>query len=245
MPNAHPIMRGLDEIARGGLQLAAQGTLFREVCRQIRHNWLTAREQDRWPSTKNWVLRVAPNFTASPSLRLEKQLQKQIAICLENEGWGNDVPTASGLVNSGGRQMNVDLAHRIPGGFELIELKVNSDTPIEAALQVLRYGALYLLYRTEPELALRFRHFEMMAAKRIVLEVLAPLAYYRDSLRELRRFAEEVAIEARCHARQVAGGLEMEFRFSAFPAGFQYFPPMNCALIREAVDGRRSPFAAC
>ena len=74
--------------------------------------------------------------------------------------------------------MNVDLGHRITGGlFELVELKLGSDTPYDAALQVLRYGAIYMLYRLEPELSTRFRN-EMTRAEGIVLEVLAPRGYY-------------------------------------------------------------------
>src|SRR5205085_2242017 len=115
------------------------------------------------------------------------QLQKQIAICLENEGWGNDLNTASGLVNSGGRHMNVDLVHKIKDGFELIELKVEADSPYDAALQILRYGAVYMLYRLEPELAKRFKGNSLMCAKRIVLEVLAPSRYYRQTSLDLQR----------------------------------------------------------
>jgi hypothetical protein len=40
--------------------------------------------------------------------------------------------------------MNVDLAHPVTDGVELIELKIESNTPYDAALQVLRYGAVYM-----------------------------------------------------------------------------------------------------
>jgi hypothetical protein len=156
----------------------------------------------RWPSQSNWILRTAPEFTQHPTHFLEKQLQKNIAILLQDDGWGNDVPTASGLVNNHGRQMNIDLAHRIPGGFEFIELKLESNTPYEAALQILRYGAVYMLYRLEPELATRFKENEMLNAEHIVLEVLAPARYYwpedtdlpqceTELDRQIAKFAEE------------------------------------------------------
>jgi hypothetical protein len=157
MSQVHPLLEGVEVICDRHRTLPERDELFELLYERIRANWTRNRELDRWPTPeKNWVLRVAPEFTQDPTHRLEKQLQKQIAIYLENEGWGNDVPTASGLVNARGRQMNVDLAHRITDGFELIELKLESNTPYDAALQILRYGAVYMLYRLEPELASRF-----------------------------------------------------------------------------------------
>jgi hypothetical protein len=50
-------------------------------------------------------------------------------------------------------------------------LKIESNTPYDAALQVLRYGAVYMLYRLEPELEGRFKSNPVMRAKRVVLEV--------------------------------------------------------------------------
>jgi hypothetical protein len=46
--------------------------------KRIRENWNQHREPGRWPTPdKNWVLRVAPEFTKHPTQHLEKQLQKQ------------------------------------------------------------------------------------------------------------------------------------------------------------------------
>ena len=186
MPLVHPLIEGISALCDRHRQLTERDGLFELLYQRIRTNWIQNREPDRWPTPSNWVLRLAPEFTHDASRRLEKQLQKQIAICLENDGWGNDVPTASGLVDSHSRQMNVDLAHRLTDGFELIELKLESNTPYDAALQMLRYGAIYMLYRLEPELKSRFESHEMMRAERIVLEVLAPLRYYS---REYSRLA--------------------------------------------------------
>jgi hypothetical protein len=108
----HPLLEGVEAICDRYRTPLQSNRLFEEFYERIRENWTRHREPDRWPTPdKNWVLRVAPEFTEHPTQRLEKQLQKQIAICLKNEGWSNDVPTASGLVNAHGRQMNVDLAH--------------------------------------------------------------------------------------------------------------------------------------
>src|SRR5688572_23881291 len=95
----HPIVTGLEAIATEYRSRITREGLFEKLYAQIQRNWSSYREPGRFPSTSNWVLRVAPTYTADPNHRFEKQLQKQIAICLENENWGNDMPTASGLIN--------------------------------------------------------------------------------------------------------------------------------------------------
>jgi hypothetical protein len=246
MSRIHPLLEGVETLCERHRMLPEPGNLFELLYNQIRTNWARNREADRWPTPeKNWVLRVAPEFTHDPTRRLEKQLQKQIAICLEDEDWGNDVPTASGLFNQYARQMNVDLAHRVTDGFELIELKLESNTPDEAALQILRYGAIYMLYRLEPELTRRFKLHEMMFAKRIVLEVLAPLQYYSGGdwdLGSLRKQEEIFNRQVETFAKHQGAGVALSFRFMAFPPDFIYQPGMACELIRDATRRRASPF---
>ncbi len=239
----HPLLDGVNAICDRYRTLSQRAGLFEELYKRIRENWNRHREPDRWPTPdKNWVLRVAPEFTAHPTQHKEKQLQKQIAIYLENEGWGNDVPTASGLVNARGRQMNIDLAHRVDGGFELIELKLESNTPYDAALQVLRYGAVYMLYRLEPELARRFKLHSMMRAKHIVLEVLAPHSYYSRGDVDLRCLEMQLDHEVETFGERRNAGVALSFRFMAFAPDFTYQPGMDCESICEAVRHRASPF---
>ena len=231
----HPLLDGIEAMGSEYRRLDDRVGLFNRIYEGIRTNWIRYREPDRWPTTdKNWVLRVAREYTHDPIRRHEKQLQKEIAIGLENEGWGNDVPTASGLVNSRGRGINVDLGHRITDGFELIELKTESNTPYDAALQILRYGAIYMLYRLEPELARRFKSNEMLRAKRIVLEVLAPFPYYSCPDVDLQsletQLDREVAIFASGHTAEVS----LSFRFMALPPEFLYRPGADVELMRAA-----------
>jgi hypothetical protein len=216
--------------------------LFFRIFESIRANWFRFRETERWPSAANWVLRVAPTFTYEPTQHFEKQLQKQIAICLENQGWGNDVPTASGLVDSEGRHINVDLAHRIDDGFELVELKLDADDPYKAACQIARYGAIHMLYRLDPDLKMRFRQNEMIRAKRIVLEVLAPFRYYSYSDVDLPTLERQLSAQVSAFAASHCSGLDLSFRFRAFPQTFVFKPGMDCGSIRDAVQGRTSPF---
>jgi hypothetical protein len=242
MTKFHPLLDGINGIGEGSRSLPDRLQLFEKIYERIRINWVSNRTGERWPSQSNWVLRTAPEFTQHPTLYREKQLQKNIAILLKDEGWGNDVPTASGLVNDRGRQMNIDLARRIPGGFEFIELKLESNTPYEAALQILRYGAIYMLYRLEPELARRFKGNQMMNAKSIVLEVLAPERYYSPGDVDLQALEAQLDRQVAKFAEEHVSGLSISFRFMAFQADFTFRPGMNPDLICEAVRNRRSPF---
>ena len=241
----HPLLDGVQSICDRYRVLPDRSGLFDELYERIRENWNRHREPDRWPNpNKNWVLRVAPIFKEHPTQRIEKQLQKRIAICLKNEGWSNDVPTASGLVDTHSRQMNVDLAHTVADGFELIELKIESNTPYDAALQILRYGGIYMLYRLEPELASRFKSHPMMCAKRIVLEVLAPSPYYSCGEVDLPILETQLNREVETFGKSRAVGVTLSFRFMAFAQNFVFHPRMDCALIRNAVHHRASSFGA-
>lgn len=99
-----------------------------------------------------------------------------------------------------------------------------------------------VLYRLEPELAMRFKGNRMMNAKRIVLEVLAPDRYYMLGDTDLPLLQSELDRQVAKFAEERVGGLSLSFRFMAFQANFVFMPGMNSALIREAVRGRRSPF---
>jgi hypothetical protein len=140
--------------------------------------------------------------------------------------------------------MNVDLAHAIVDGFELIELKTASNTSYDAALQILRYGAVYMLYRLEPELAERFESHPMMCAKRIALEVLAPYSYYSCGDVDLPSLETQLNREVETFGQRRAVGVALSFRFMAFGADLIYRPGMNCELICNAVHHRASPFAS-
>ena len=242
MSQTHPLLDGIEAICSEYRRLSNRDGLFQQIYQMIRANWTRFREAKRWPSTANWVLRTASTFTYEPNKHFERQLQKQIAICLENQGWGNDVPTASGLVNSQGRHMNVDLAHAIEDGFELIELKVDADDPYMAACQIMRYGAIYMVYRLDSDLRRRFRGNAMLRAKRIVPEVLAPFSYYSHSDVDLPSLEQQLNAQVALFAEKNDASVSIAFRFNALPRAFVYRPGMDCILIREAVGSRTSPF---
>lgn len=243
MSECHPLLNGIEAICNQYRTRPDRAGVFGLIYECLRNNW-NRRPIRRFPSNANWELRTAPNFTPHPTQRLEKQLQKAIARLLSYDGWGNDVPTASGLYDKFGRQMNIDLAHRIPNGFEFVELKICSDTPYDAAMQVLRYGAIYLLYRLEPSLSERFVGNEMLTAEEIVLEVLAPCKYYPDRERRVLAVLEEqLSKELEEFTKTRAVNVNISFRFRAFPKEFEYSPGMASRLIQNAIINRRSPFA--
>jgi hypothetical protein len=123
-------------------------------------------------------------------------------------------------------------------GFELIELKITSNNPYDAALQILRYGAIYMLYRLEPELARRFKWNSMMRAKRIVLEVLAPYSYYSFGDVDLRCLETQLDHEVGTFSNRRTAEVALSFRFRAFAPDFIYEPGMDCEVIRDAVRHR-------
>jgi hypothetical protein len=134
----------------------------------------------------------------------------------------NQVPTASGVVGSGGRHRNLDLIHRTaPGEYEFIELKVGSDTPLYAAMEAVSYGLIYLCSRLNCE-ALGYAPANMLlSASRVELKVLAPALFYI----RCRRPDELCALQGKLDSglrRLVASaerlqGLDMSFSFEAFP----------------------------
>ena len=108
----------------------------------------------------------------------EVTLERTIVRAMGGE-WCNQVPTASGLWNADAdKRRAVDLVCRVEGqNFELIELKVESDTPLRAAVEIVQYGLLYALARDRyPDTEQAGK--DLLHAKEVHLRVLAPADYY-------------------------------------------------------------------
>ena len=152
---------------------------------------------------------------------LEKQLEKAIVQDLGEE-WTNQMPTASGLVTSGERQRNIDLVHlRDVREFELIELKVGSDTPLFAAIEILKNGMTYLFSRRHRErLGYRDSDQAPLWADVIHLRVLAPTGYFHGyNFGWLERFLNEAL--AALVDPILDGSLRMDFSFERFSSSFK------------------------
>lgn len=122
------------------------GVLFDAMVTHLtdRHR-IAPRFTTRGPSRENWRLEKRPKISAhnrSPEKTLEKKL-----VGLLDETWANMVPTASGLWDENAdKQRNLDLVNRVDAGvYEFIELKIGSDTPRSAAIQLATYAAMFVV----------------------------------------------------------------------------------------------------
>jgi hypothetical protein len=219
------------------LDVCARGTLLQNLLpalSTIEANWLACQTNGRAnASSANWRWRapqlgISPN-NASPEVVLERAL---INAC-ESAGrtdWANQVPVASGVAGSSReRRRAVDLVHQVSAKrFELIELKVGSDTPLYAAMEIASYAMIWLLSRdtasTNP----------LLSADAIDAVVLAPEAYYaRYSTGVL-----QTMLDAELASVGKARGVELSFRFEAFPDRLAV-QPFTADRLLQLADGRR------
>ena len=111
---------------------------------------------------------------------------------------------------------NIVLASREgPTEYTLFELKVASNTPVFAAVEILLYGLLYVWSRTEAErIGYDDNQIDIFGATRLDLRTLAPKDYY-DGLDQ--KFLERSIDEGiRKFARtKIGSSLEMSFMFEA------------------------------
>ena len=164
-------------------------------------------------SQELWKWRTVPAIAKRNSSK-EKVLEKAVASVLPPAEWANQVVTASGLSrNSGDGRRNIDLVQRIgQGRFRFIELKIGSNNPVYAAVELLEYALLYWWLRQHPEFQKEGREDpELLSAKFIAMEVLAPRKYYEGfDLGLLRNFA---ATLTKSYNAMTASELKVEFRF--------------------------------
>ena len=228
--------------------------LVKRVYEKITDNWdqLESRGKKNWrcePKTKSnkW------NENESKEVILER-----LIVLTAGDDWTNQVPTCSGLTKavkprqSFDKRRAIDLAHRFEESwYEFIELKVGSNTPLYAAMEILQYGLLYVFYREnlttlEPE-KLTKQKKELLGAKGIHLRVLAPESFYyyekdgrkyKYNLKPLERAINDgltASPDARKHG--------MDFEFQAFPSIFDprslpHDPAVSSSIIMCALGGR-------
>ena len=144
----------------------------------------------------------------------ETRLEREI-VQLDQNAWFNQIPVASGVLGSReDKRCAVDLIHhyRTPTGKEhyaLIELKVESDTPLYAAFEVLRYGLLYLVSRSSKLEDYSPKRLPLFAADGIHLRVLAPRKFYEGS--KLGWLEQSLSQGVNIFARKFE--IEMDFAF--------------------------------
>ena len=184
---------------------------------QVRTNWRTCQDLGVGrPSAQNWRWRKPQLNIAAHNASPEVVLERALIAAVEKVGrtdWSNQVPVASGVAGSTAeRRRAIDLVRQAgPGHFQFIELKVASDTPLYAAIEIIAYACIWLVSR---EHAPSLDH-ELLAATHIDALVLAPTSYYaRFQLGPLAQLLNtEIA------ALGAARGVQLSFAFEAFPDG--------------------------
>lgn len=156
--------------------------LISDCLNQLKNN-LNALNPDKIePSNWKWEKSL---HLASHNTSQEKTLEKLVAFLLD-ENWMNQMPVCNGLLGKGGSNAcRVDLVHRDESSYNLIELKYSdkddggSDNPLFAAMEILRYGLVYLLFRKHQLLTTKSsKDHHIMGATKIQLVVLAPSSWY-------------------------------------------------------------------
>ncbi len=196
--------------------------LISSLYKQIQSNReMSISSYGKLPSRENWrfekQIEIA-SVNTSPEVILERRLVNAFDGSLVNQ-----IPTSSGLV--GPRQdkvRNIDLVLRNNSHeYEFIELKVESNTPLYAAMEILLYGLLYIFTREF------MREFEydnndkiLLTANSIHLVVLAPNRYYPYHI----QWIEKKINDGLHQFIETESGidLKMDFSFQSFPKDFQW-----------------------
>ncbi len=202
----------------------------------VARNWAEGRAAENVNrSGQNWRWTLQPHISAA-NRSAEVVLERAIATACVAEGrddWANQIPVASGLIaGAADRRRAIDLAQRRgERHYELIELKVASDTPLYAAVELLGYVSLWFLARETAPLHAP----ALLAADRIDLSVLAPSAFYAPF-----RLAElEQSVATGAQALGDAKDVAVTFAFDVLPDGVAEQPAKNGSLLDALAERRR------
>lgn len=184
---------------------------------------------------RNWRSEKQPHVSADNTG--EKVLEKGIQEYCGPE-WTNQVPICSGVNDANDGKRSVDLAHLDGDRLELIELKITSDTPLYAAIEVLIYGLVYCFSRTHRDqlgytLA---RNPVVFTPSKVELKVLAPTNFY-GSGNEITLRAIEEGISTGL-AQLPMDGYGLTFAFEQFEPKPVLPNPGSKAASRAAIDER-------
>ena len=255
------ILKGIDELVDGWLEVAPKGqpphyrhrAAANELTRreapisgtaafleasyeQIHANWMAAIDAGYTnPSKENWRWKRHQSLGAdnsSPELTLERAI---VVTC--GEDWSNQMPTASGLVGSAtDKRSAVDLVLREdPTNYSFIELKVNSDTPLFAAIEILKYGLLFVWSKNNQEaLGYDAEQQPILAADTVTLATLAPPEYYSQfDLANVAAALNDGVVE---FGKRY--GLSLRFDFCQL--GMEFDPTLESDAVRSSVEARNS-----
>jgi hypothetical protein len=187
----------------------------------LRANWQRALPNAK-ASHQNFRWRYPQLVLARQNTSPEVTLERALMQACENSGrrdWCNQVPIISGVLGPHAyKRRAVDLVHRrADGTFEFVELKVASDTPLYATIEILLYGMLWLLSRESRE-QLGYPSNPILDTRTLQLSTLAPATFYAH----LMPFGFADAINRGISTLGRQHGVGMGFRLTAFPCDFRW-----------------------
>jgi hypothetical protein len=201
------------------------------------------------PSEENWRWEPRITLTRGESgkghIGAEVPLERAIAILSAmhrfglNNDWTNQMPVASGLTKDLEGKRCIDLVHRSGTGvYHFIELKTSgpddSDSPLNAAIEILIYGLIYVYSRVHREdMNYDPSKLEVLrdSTKRVNLHVVAPEDFYKHKTGtgasekyDLKWFEDGIDAGLAEFLKDLppVGGLDlsMSFRFEELKQGF-------------------------
>lgn len=209
---------------------------------QVSNNWAMYRAAtDRLASSQNWrwgqpVTSIADR-NRSPEVVLERAIVRT-CVAAGRRDWSNQIPIASGVVDPHShRRSAIDLVHQCGASeFEFLELKVASDTPLSAAVEIIQYGCVWLLSRRD-SLSLCFGNLDLLEAAAVRLCVLAPSTYYGSG--DICAVAEGLNAGVQALGRS-QGGVSLSFEFQEFSDALLQPQGYTSEEALAIIDGRRT-----
>lgn len=212
--------------------------LVSELFSQVSANWNHCLAALYRPSRQNWRwLDLKCDFSAK-NFSAETTLERAVVSAAKAQNrtdWSNQIPIASGIIAGGGNKKRaIDLVHRREANaYDFIELKVGSDNPLYAAIEILKYGFVWLLSQKHRDV-LGYADRPLIQASDVQLSVLAPNRYYRDL--NLEWLSDGLA-EGLKRVGLRNGGVRMSFLFESFPHSFVW-PGSDPTVALSAIDAR-------
>ncbi|MEQ8426308.1 MAG: hypothetical protein RLT87_07390 [Gammaproteobacteria bacterium] len=193
--------------------------LIFDLYKQINNNMKdSSTGYDKLPSRENWRFNKQLNIdntNTSPETTLEK-----ILIQSSDDNLINQVPTSSGLIGpTQDKKRNLDMVLRCSDSeYEFIELKVDSNTPVYAAMEILIYGLLFL-FSVENKKQFEYDDKVIINAAVIHLIALAPYKYYSYDINWLE---DELNKGLSNFFNKNKFNMKMDFCFQTFPEEFDW-----------------------
>lgn len=185
------------------------------------------RRPNREPSSENWKL-CSVNRLSAKSENIKKNKNTSDEVTLERAiverwptEWTYQMPVASGLFGStSDKRRSVDLVYikeKDNRNFDFVELKIESDSPLYAAMEILGYGLVYYASRQDTAKNLKYdsKDLAVLEASKISLCVLAPDDFYKYKNLYYNLEWLQDAINKGLQKLD-KGNLKMEFRFEKF-----------------------------